>query len=170
MLRFKEVMSSQSNVKQKKVKTTKQRRVLGCIGWAFIFSLSCTFSLLIEVYVIKSVRGTFTFSIFGDFSGILYWFFIFLFPSGILSMVIGSRTRPTSSFWRSSFVIAPSIMIVYTLFWYYLYSSPLGSPPKPPYESFWNPPEIGLTTIFNGMILGLIISYGYWHAGRGKKE
>ena len=149
------------------IKKDRQKRTMGCAGWAVILS----FLAIIFFGIWANVgRGYLYLNIFTGWkpSDFLSFFTIFLLPTLILSMIIGSRTKPGSNLLLSALIIVPLVTCIYTLFLYLDMGFGIAISDTPPTKTFWHPVSIGLTAIFFGIILGIIASFGYWHAGRKK--
>ena len=146
----------------------RRKRILGCGGWAVILSFLAPSSIGI---VGNASAGHFSFNVFTgwkllDFMSV---FTFILIPAAILSMVIGSRTKP-GPYWHSAVIIIPLVAAGYTGLIYLSVVIGQAISDTPSRVTFWQPPAIGLSAITVGVILGYVASYGYWHAGRKKSE
>ena len=152
-------------------RSDRQRRILGCIRWAIFLSLASSGLLILFTYVFEKSRSSyFSWNMdlliwFGQ------WFLIYLVPITIIAIIVGGLIKLPHHLRNTFIVVTPLVTIIYSLWIHFLYSSPLNEdPPKPIGETFWNPPIIGLTALISGIFLGLVASYGYWHAGRQKSK
>lgn len=143
----------------------KKKRIFGCIGWAIV--LSASGSILLNIFSL--VKNGFSFINWWSLDSFTGPFIVYLLPTVALAVIAGSYTEPGRHFWHSALIVAPFVATVYTLFMYYSYSTGVSIGDVSYYssrETFWNPASIGVLSIIEGIILGIIASYGYWHAGR----
>ncbi len=144
----------------------RRKRILGCGGWAVILSFLAPLSIGI---VGNASSEHFSLNVFTGwklFDFINVYTFI-LIPVAILSMVIGSRTKP-GPYWRSALIIIPLVAAGYASLIYLNVAIGKAISDTPSRVTFWQPPAIGLSAITVGVILGFVASYGFWHAGRKK--
>ena len=75
----------------------RQKRVFGCAGWAIFMAVVMSFGLGILPQYLDS-------------------FFIFLLPIAIISMIIGSITKPPSTYRITATFIIPSVTALFIIF------------------------------------------------------
>ena len=144
----------------------RRKQILGCGGWALNFAFSLSLVLIFFADIIRRHRGLAAFyPLMDNAEAVLTWFLIFVIPMTILAIVIGSRSKTRPDLFSISTVFLITLTLTF-IFFYAMYCLPIGSLPGKEGEGFVNTPSIGLTALTGSIILGLIVSYGYWHAGR----
>ena len=142
----------------------KNKRVLGCAGWAIILSLAGTILINLSSLILNN------FVRYWDARSSFSQFIFFLLPTITFSIIIGSKTRPGLHFFRSALIIVPIVVIIFSSYFYYGYMISAAISDVPTNESFWHPVSNGIAIIIDGFVLGIIASYGYWHAGKKDKS
>ncbi|MHB8169886.1 MAG: hypothetical protein ACYDET_09685 [Thermoleophilia bacterium] len=164
-------MNPESTNINTELKKATQKRVLGCTGWGLLLALFASAILILVSDVIRYEKGTSAFfPIIDNVEAVIVWFLFFSVPIIILAIIFGKVFGQNVKFWPTFVVIFPIVSTIYLFFLYFMYSLPLGSPSRTSAENFWHPLSIGLTALVGSLILGILASYGYWHAGRKKQK
>ena len=144
--------------KANKEGTEKRRRARAAAGWGLIISMTISFLIVMFDIIWGNVKGP-QFINWGAISFILWMLIYFAYlviPVTLLSMIIGSRTKPPDDFVRTSVKVTLVITAVYMSIFTFLFNGNGISL------------IIRLTELLSGIFLGLVTSYAFWHAGRNK--